>query len=56
MKDETMPDTLEFLTDELPELTPFEGDFTDLAQIKELFSMRANYSVHKTGLKLMEDP
>lgn len=56
MADGPIPDTLEFLTDEMPELSPYEGEILDLDKLIELFSTRANYCVQSAAMKLMADP
>ena len=56
MKEETLPQTLEFLTTEMPEVAPFEGDINNPNDIMKLFDDRANYMVHKCAMKFMADP
>lgn len=56
MNDENLPETLEFLTDEMPEVQPFKGDINDIKALRLLIATRANYSVHNAAQKLMADP
>ena len=56
MSDGTVTETLEFLGDELPNITKFEGDITDINKLIDVFSIRANYLVHSAAIKLMSDP
>lgn len=47
MNEEQLPETLEFLTDEMPDLIQFDGDVENIDSLLKVFANRANYMVHK---------
>ena len=54
-KGEVLPETVEFLTLSPPDLEETKPWIYDIKGLRELFSVRANYYVHKASMEMMKD-